>query len=240
MELAFPNNTITPTAVGLALEATIPQQTGSLTAGGFPAYQQTVSEPTTWREELVRIDHNLSDNYRLTFRYIHDSWQTVVPDALWGNNQNGNLPSFQNVSTGFVGPGTSFVARLTANITPTLLNEFVASYTADHIFLTAGGTVSPSGAFPMGTLFPSQATPFGGLLPSITLTSEVTPHMAGASGPIRVTSHGPTPTLSYTYRDNVTKIARQHTLQFGAYLVFAQKNEAKFGLCSGHPDVCVE
>ena len=219
----FPNNTITPTAVGVALETTIPQQTGGLTAGGFPAYQQTVSEPTTWREELVRIDHNLTDNYRLTFRYIHDSWQTVVPDALWGNNQNGNLPSFQNVSTGFVGPGTSFVARLNANITPTLLNEFVASYTADHIFLTAGGTVSPSGSFPMGTLFPSQATPFGGLLPSITLTSNA----AYGGGFWTDTGYFPwnNANPTYTLRDNITKIVKTHTFQFGAYVVFAEKNE---------------
>jgi hypothetical protein len=220
----FPGNTFTPTAVGLALETTIPQQTGSFTAGGFPAYKQTVSEPTTWREELVRIDHNLSDNYRLTFRYIHDSWQTVVPDALWGNNQNGNLPSFQNVSTGFVGPGTSFVARLNANITPTLLNEFVASYTADHIFLTAGGTVSPTGAFPMGTLFPSQATPFGGLLPSITLTSNAAYGGGFWTDTGYFPWHNANPT--YTYRDNMTKILGTHTFQFGAYVVFAQKNEA--------------
>jgi len=219
----FPNNTITPTAVGTALEATIPQPTPGLTAGVFPAFEQTVSEPTTWREELVRIDHNLSDNYRLTFRYIHDSWQTVVPDALWGNNQNGNLPSFQNVTTGFVGPGTSFVARLNANVTPALLNEFVASYTADHIFLTAGGTVSPSGAFPMGTLFPSQTPPFGGLLPAITLTANA----AYGGGFWTDTGYFPwnNANPTYTLRDNVTKVVKTHTFQFGAYVVFAEKNE---------------
>ncbi len=30
---------------------------------------------------------------------------------------------------------------------------------------------------------------------------------------------------TYTYRDNVTKIVRTHTLQFGAYFAAAQKNE---------------
>jgi hypothetical protein len=219
----FPNNTITPTAVGLALETTIPQATPGLLAGGFPAFTQTVSEPTTWREELVRIDHNLSDNYRLTFRYIHDSWQTVVPDALWGNNANGNLPSFQNVSTGFVGPGTSFVARLNANVTPTLLNEFVASYTADHILLTSGGTVSPTGAFPMGTLFPSQKPLFGGLLPAITLTANA----AYGGGFWTDTGYFPwnNANPTYTLRDNVTQIVGTHTFQYGAYVAFAEKNE---------------
>ncbi len=120
------------------LLAVLPQANG--TNNGFPTYTNSTSLPTTWREELVRVDHNITDNYRLTFRYIHDSWKTITPGPLWGAGTS----SFPNVQTAFAGPGTSFVARLTANITPTLLNEFVASYTADHIILDGdrtGGTV---------------------------------------------------------------------------------------------------
>src|SRR6202043_329529 len=66
-----PNPAAVPiTAVGQALEALIPA--ANSTNNGFPAVLQTVSLPTTWREELIRVDHNISDNYRLTFRYIHD------------------------------------------------------------------------------------------------------------------------------------------------------------------------
>jgi len=219
----FPNNSFTPTTVGTAIATMIPNAIPGFTVGGFPAFQQIVSTPTTWREELVRVDHNITNNYRLTFRYIHDSWKTVVPDALWGANQNSNLPSFQNVSTGFAGPGTSFVARVTANISPTLLNEFVASYTGDHIFLTSGGPVTIPSSFPMGTLFPSQTLPFGGLLPAATLTANAA-YGGGFwtdSGYFPWNNANPT----YTYRDNVTKIVGKHTFQFGAYAAFAQKNE---------------
>ncbi len=219
------------TSVGQALLAEIPRS--NTTAGVYPgtnvplpAFRQTVSEPTTWREELVRIDHNLTNNYRLTFRYIHDSWQTVVPEALWGNNLSyGSAPGFQNITTGFVGPGTSFVARLNANITPTLLNEFVASFTADHIFLTANGPAGLPTGFTMGSIFPGQAIPFGGLLPSFTLGSN--PEYGNGSGFQTDTGYFPwnNANPTYTYRDNLTKVAGTHTLQFGAYLVFAQKNE---------------
>ena len=209
--------TVPISPVGQALLAIIPK--ANTTANGFPAVQETVSSPTTWREQLIRVDHNLTDNYRLTFRYIHDSWQTVVPNALWGNF---SPASFQNITTSFVGPGTSFVARLNANITPTLLNEFVASYTGDHIFLTTGGPVGLPSGFSMGSLFNNG---FGGKLPAISFQTNA------AYGGGTVTSdtgyfpwHNANPT--YTYRDNVTKVAGKHTLQFGAYLVFAQKNEA--------------
>jgi hypothetical protein len=214
-----PNPAAVPiTPVGQALLALIPQ--ANTTNGGFPAFVQTVSTPTTWREELVRIDHNITDNYRLTFRYIHDSWSTVVPNPLWGAGTS----DFQNIQTNFVGPGTSFVARLNANITPTLLNEFVASYTADHIFLTALNNPPLPSPFPMGAIFSNG---FGGKLPAINLTGN-TAYDGGANGALAQdtgyfpwTNANPT----YTYRDNVTKILGTHTFTFGAYMAFAQKNE---------------
>jgi carboxypeptidase family protein len=203
------------TPVGQALLTLIPH--ANATSGGFPAVSSTISTPTTWREELVRIDHNLTDNHRLTFRYIHDSWSTVVPNALWGNGTE----SFNNINTNFVGPGTSFVARLNSNINPTLLNEFVASFTADHIFLTAlGPTGLPSG-FTMGSIFNNG---FGGKLPAITLSSNAA-YGGGTwgndSGYFPWNNANPT----YTYRDNVTKTMGKHIFQFGVYTAFAQKNE---------------
>jgi hypothetical protein len=214
----FPNNTITPTTTGLALEALIPA--ANTTSGGFPAFANTVSTPTTWREELIRVDHNITDNYRLTFRYIHDSWSTVVPNPLWGNGTS----DFQNIQTNFVGPGTSFVARLNANISPTLMNEFVASYTADHIFLTALNNPPIPTGFAMGAIFNNG---FGGVLPSIDLSGNAA-YTGGANGTLaQDTGYFPWSNANptYTYRDNVTKIIRTHTLQFGAYAAFAQKNE---------------
>jgi len=214
---AFPNNTVTNISPNAPyLLNLIPQANGS--SSGFPAYFTTVSEPTTWREELIRVDHNLTDNYRLTFRYIHDSWKTVNPDPLWGNGA-----SYPNVGTDFQGPGTSFVARLNATITPTLLNEFVASYTADHIFLNAvpasGVDIGLQG-FQMGNLYDNG---FGGILPSFSIGTG-TVYGGGFStdtGYFPWKNANPT----YTYRDNLTKIIGNHTMTMGAYFVAAQKNQ---------------
>src|SRR5947208_2717284 len=213
----FVGNQVTADPVGQALLALIPKASPGLTNNGFPAVLQTVSLPETWREELIRVDHNLTDNYRLTFRYIHDSWQTVVPSPLWGNGTT----NFQNVTTSFVGPGSSFVARLNANISPTLLNEFVASYTGDHIFLTTGGPVALPSGFTMGAIFNNG---FGGKLPAIDLSGNAAYGGGFGQDSGYFPWHNANPT--YTYRDNMTKILGTHTFQFGAYIVFAQKNEA--------------
>jgi hypothetical protein len=219
----FPGNMVPVDPNAALLIGVLPQANG--TNNGFPTYANSTSLPTTWREELVRVDHNITDNYRLTFRYIHDSWKTIVPGPLWGASTS----SFPNVQTGFAGPGTSFVARLTANVTPTLLNEFVASYTADHIILTAIGPVGLPTGFTMGSLFPNG---FEGKLPAFHFTGN-SAYGGIADGTDQGNDVGvdtgyfpwKNANPTYTYRDNLTKIAGNHTMTMGAYFVFAQKNQ---------------
>jgi len=193
--------------------------------GSLNVYSAAPSQPTNWREELVRVDHNLNDKNRLMFRYVHDSWATVNAVPLWTNGT-----SFPTIQTNFVGPATALVARLTSTASPTLLNEFVFSYTTDHITLTSTGTPNPNAwkrpaNFTAGSLFPSADN--GGKLPGINVAGG----LGGAYGTGFAEDDGYVPNgpynsnPTYTFRDNVTKILGRHNLQFGAYVVAAQKNE---------------
>ena len=56
------------------------------------------------------------------------------------------------------------VANLTANISPTLLNEFMFSYTTDHIFLNAVGPVQRPSSMTMTGLYNNG---FGGVMPAV-------------------------------------------------------------------------
>ncbi len=177
------------------------------------------AQPTNWREELVKIDHNLNSKERVTFRFIHDSWDTVTAVPLWTNQG-----SFPTIGTAFKGPGVALVARMTSTFSPTLLNEFVFSYTADHIILNDTGNWKRPPGFGAGftDLFPGNG---GGVLPGINL---VDPNGAYGnfgedSGYIPNGLYNSNPT--YTFRDNVNKIVGKHNLQFGAYVAAAQKNE---------------
>jgi len=117
--------------------------------------------PTTWREELIRLDHNLSSKERLSFRFIHDSWDTVTSTPLWTN-----AGSFPTTRTAFKGPGVALVARLTSTFSPTLLNEFVFSYTTDHIILNNAGVWQRPSNMTIGDLFGGNGH---GVLPGINL-----------------------------------------------------------------------
>lgn len=101
-------------------------------------YDATISPSTYWREELFRIDRQLSDKLKLSFRYIHDSWDTTVLAPQWSNLRTTNpfAATFPTIQNRFAGPGTSLVANFTHTISPTLVNTTDVSYTNSVITLT--------------------------------------------------------------------------------------------------------
>jgi Carboxypeptidase regulatory-like domain len=209
-----------------ALLALIPPPNGVGPDGVTPFFNASPVQPTNWREELIRVDHNLSSQHRLTFRYIHDSWDTLTAVPLWTN-----VGSFPTIGTEFKGPGVSLVTRLTSTFTPTLLNEFVFSYTTDHIVLNNTGAWKRPANSTFGTLFPGLVTD---IVPGINLQS-IGPAYGGNIGedPGYIPNGPYNANPTYTYRDNLTKIVGKHNLQLGAYVVTAQKNELGGELAQG-------
>ena len=116
------------------------------------------------------------------------------------------------------------VANLTYAATPSLVNEFVADYTTDHITLinTTPGinrqNFNGTGFFDNG---------YGDVLPSINVTGN-----SAYGGGFNVnTGYFPwqNSNPTYSYRDNLTKTLRNHTFIFGATFIAAQKNEPSVG-----------
>jgi len=215
-------------AVSQALLGMIPAPNGSNAQNCAPpdcVFNASPAQGTQWREELIRVDHNFSEKIRSTFRFIHDSWQTTTAVPLWTNQG-----SFPTIQTAFKGPGVGLVFRLTATASPTLLNEFVFSYTADHIVLNDVGNWKRPSSFPLTDIFPGNG---GGVLPGINLVDNTSLYgnFGEDSGYIPNGIYNSNPT--YTFRDNVTKIIGKHNLQFGAYIAAAQKNEFGGELANG-------
>jgi hypothetical protein len=148
------------------------------------------------------------------FRFIHDSVDLTNATSFAGAR------SFPTIQSRIRGPGLSLVARLAANPSTKWLNEFVFSYTTDHLLLTDQGAWQRPPAMSMTGLFDNG---FGGKLPGIFLFggSAYGGGFAQDPGPVPWSNANPT----YTFRDNVVRIAGKHILQFGAYAVAAQKNE---------------
>lgn len=220
-------------------------------------YNSTLSPPTYWREELFRIDHNLTDRLKASFHYVHDEWNTTVLTPQWGYVRD----TFPTVQNRFVGPGISLMFRLTHTISPTLLNEVAVSYSNSTITLTdqkgvggsfqlpaslqapcvlqPGGTIVPSDPdvpsvpqCPMGYLFNNG---FGGKVPGIAIRG--TNAAYGGQGFVADPSYMPwkhsNPVV--TVRDNLSEGVGKHTLQFGGQFILYRRNEtnAAVGTATG-------
>ncbi len=94
-------------------------------------YVGSVSPATHWREELFRIDHDLTEHERLSFRYVHDAWDTVTLVPQWGVVHN-SFPTVQNQLTG---PGLDMVVSLAQTLPHDFINLFSAGYVVQHITL---------------------------------------------------------------------------------------------------------
>lgn len=215
-------------------------------------YDAAVSPSTYWREELFRIDQILNDRLKLSFRYIHDSWDTWVLTPQWGIVHD-TFPTIQNR---FVGPGTSLVARFTHTITPTLLNDLVLNYVNSSITLTDQNgpgaaqfqrnptldqplvpvASAPGQCNPILSVDPITGVPqcaigyifnngFGGKMPGVNFLG--TNAAYGGRGFAVDSAYMPwghsNPT--YSLRDDVGKVLGKHTLQFGAQYVYSQRNQ---------------
>ena len=214
-----------------------------------PCYDVVISPDTYWREELFRIDHNITQSLRASFRYIHDSWDTTVVTPQWGYIMNNSFPTVQNRLNG---PGISMVARLTDTVTPSLLNDFVFSYVNADITLKnvagPGANLDPS-VITRGHNFPCPGCDpavggdvgfifgngFGDKLPGLIIAGTNAEY--GGNGFAVDTSYMPWHHTNPTYSlaDNVSKLWGKHTVQFGLQVVDSQRNEtnAAVGAATG-------
>jgi len=214
---SFPNNqipSIDPNAA--ALLRMIPAPNYGSGANSF--FAAAIPQPTHWHEELLRVDHDFNSKLRATFRAIHDSWDTTNATVTWGS------ANFPTIGTHFVGPGVGLVARLTATVSPTLLNEFVASYTTDHIHQnnTNAPVWTRGSDFTMTGLFPD----FQGKLPDFCVNTNGAYGGGFCEGPTAFPWQNSNPT--YTLRDNLSKSLGKHHLEMGGYFVDAEKNELAY------------
>ncbi len=227
-------------------------------------YVASVSPSTYWREELFRIDHAVTSKLGASFRYIHDAWNTTVLTPQWGVVRN-TFPTVQNTFvgpgtsllarfTGTISPTllNVFVASYD-NSTITLQDKngpggavFQRNPSLDQPLVTdpsAPGqcnpavSVDPISGIPqcaIGYLFNNG---FGGKMPGVNFLG--TNAAYGGRGFAADPSYMPWGHTNPTYeiRDDVSKSWGRHTIQFGAQVVYSQRNQANNAIGAASGDV---
>jgi Carboxypeptidase regulatory-like domain len=216
-------------------------------------YTGSVSPPTHWREELFRIDHNLTPSERLSFRYIHDAWDTITLTPQWGVVQN----SFPTVENALNGPALNMVLSVAQTLPRGFSNLLSVSYEVQHISLAPQPGVGVS-SLSRPTILDDPAQVGGTPVTGSTLCSQVNTPTATTECPIGYifangfgggkmpglmfqgnngaygghgfavdTGFAPWNQANPTYgiRDDASKTWGKHQIQFGVEATLVQQNE---------------
>src|ERR1700683_803522 len=209
--LGFPDNTIPASLLDTTNTGPILANVPLPNVGH--AFVGTIASPTSWHEELIKVDDQVTPKLRANIRFIHDSWAQNYPISPWSGS---SVPAMGGT---LQGPGISVVTSLTAALSPTLLNEFIFSYGANHLHLFNTGTAwQRPASMTMTGIFENG---FNGTIPSFGIGGPGNFNFDVDPGYLPFNNSNPT----YAFHDNFTRILGKHNIQFGAYFADVQKNE---------------
>jgi hypothetical protein len=181
-------------------------------------FTSTLKNIFNFREEIIKIDHIVSDRLRFSGKILRDTIPTQEAIGLFSSG-----PPIQGVGTTSTNsPGWNYTLRATITLNPTFLIEPGYAYSYGAIVSDPIGLIASKNSPDVASAVKLPFTPVLARIPTLTF-SGAAPSL-GISGP---GSFGP-------YRDydrnhtafvNVTKIMGAHTLKFGAIYYHYNKNE---------------
>ncbi len=230
----FPGNVIPSNRIwapGQALLNIYPMPNQSLAAssnlpgGATYNYQTQLPGSSPRREDLLRLDYNLTDKIRVFGHYIKDISNAGIPYGTWVLGIN---PPIAPISEPI--PGNSLAGGMTFMIAPTMTNEFNAGYTNNSINIFApnnGLGQTLLGSNPLPVLYPGANQ---GYLPQVGFGGNNL-----ANSPTFGSSDAPFINYNTTIdiTDSLTKVWRSHIIKAGIYMQRSRKDQTSFGAFNG-------
>jgi len=213
----IPGNLLDPNAVLFMGTGAIPKS-NSTGPNGQPVIILSPKQPTYVREDVVRIDHDISPRMHLMGHWIHDRMsQTYFPNQNWGDGD-----SYTTAGDVFGNPSWGTVIKLTQTISPSVLNETSLNVNGNYIKITAVASSGASIAEPSGWTqkgyFPA-ANNIGSRMPGV--------HMGAPFGTTWSIGYWPWANayLNYQPRDDLSWTKGRHAFKFGFAYMRNDKNQ---------------
>ena len=208
----IPANMLDPNAVLFMTTGAIPASNSVSASNGAPQYVASPKQPTYVREDVVRIDHDITDKLHLMGHFIHDEMsQTIYPD-MWSND---TYPTTGNV---FGNPTWGSVIKLTQTISPTLLNETSLNVNGNSISITPAGIYAQPSGWTQAGYFPA-ANNLMSRMPSVDLGAPMGTNWTINYWPWKNAF------LDYQPRDDFSWTRGRHSLKFGFAYMRSDKNQ---------------
>lgn len=201
----FPNNAIPAGRVDPNASALLSLFYPLPNSSGPSNYVFSPDSASRWREDLVRLDQQLSDKLLLTLRYAHDNWY---------EKENIFAPSNATFPTqpGYLGkPGYNVIARLSWTITPTTTNIFTYGYSRNEIQ-----------TYPTGAAASRSGINIPEVLPGNLFNAPPDVSISGYSN-IGIGAPNPNANNVFEWKDDLSHIVRNHNLQSGVDILRLQK-----------------
>jgi len=187
-------------------------------------YANAGSHPTNFSDTIIRVDQNISDKASLFVRFASDTWVNTTVPALWSGS------SYDTTESAYSVPARQTVMHFNYNFSPTVMNEFIMSYTdTPHTISTLPGpgsiakSILKPSDWSASTFFPANAS--NKLLPANGMGGNV-PFGWWVDNGNYVGKYDAEPV--FTYRDNLAVIHGKHTIKAGFFLEKFQLTE-QFG-----------
>lgn len=181
-----------------------------------------------YREEIYRVDHNLTSKIALMFRLIHDDIPTKEPFGLFG--PQATFPGVANTSTN--SPGQQWMGRVVEQITNNMFNEVGYAYSYGAITSDPTGLINKSkstdvAALSDGTIGTEYALPYAVTLNRIPTLSFDDGDTQGGFGQYRDYNR------NYNVFDNFNWTLGKHATKYGLSYIHYQKKENAAGNNAG-------
>jgi hypothetical protein len=199
----------------------------SLPSGATYNYQTQLPGSSPRREDLLRLDYNITQKIRVFGHYIKDISNAGIPYGTWVLGIN---PPIAPISEPI--PGNSLAGGMTYMITPTMTNEFNLGYTNNSINIFAPNKgmsqATLMGSNPLPVLYPDAVQE--GYLPQVGFGGNNL-----ANSPTFGSSDAPFINYNTTIdlTDSLTKVWRNHIIKAGFYMQRSRKDQTSFGAFNG-------
>ncbi len=210
----IPQDRLNPSSA-LLLGAAFPLP--NVATGEFLNFNLAPKVPQDFRQELIRWDHNFTEDVKLMVRYIHDSFYERQATTLWTGS------SFPNISSDIASPADNFVTKVTHVMSPTLVHEINYSFAGNDLALGLTGPFERPTNLGINMLFPENRA---NRIPNVGLGQ--------GWGGINLGSWPWTNFNSvHTWDDKWTLVRGNHALKFGGMYQYQLKDQDAFGATHG-------
>src|SRR5262249_49518279 len=193
---------------------------------GNPSFNYTSSVSTKYprREDILRVDYNITDRTRLSARYTNNKEERLLAYGSFASGLNFPLSPIS-----FPRPGRNGVLALTHTFSPTLTNEFIFGPSSNFIDLRPAdhNALASKRNINVPKLFPSIGA---GYVPNFRLggiTNQGFPNIDFNGLPFINQNH------TFNFIDNLSKVVGAHSFKAGFYAQRSRKDQTVFARTDG-------